>query len=76
MDEYPADHGSDRYGHVEAGWRTAPPPQSLVKQGLEIKCDDCNVNVFIEETEDDGVYRFKVAHDATCPWYAAHVADL
>jgi hypothetical protein len=59
----------DLYGHVEASYRTEPPPQSLVDQALAIECPDCNVNVFIEEdSEIDGQYRLVVAHDATCPW--------
>lgn len=66
------DYRPDLYGHVEASYRTEPPPQSIVDQALAIECADCNVNVFIEEDpEVDGRYALKTAHDETCPWLAA-----
>lgn len=63
----------DLYGRVEASYRTAPPPQTVVDQALAIQCSDCNVNVFIEEDpEIDGQFTLKIAHDSTCPWLAAN----
>lgn len=68
MDRDMTDYRSDLYGHVEASWRTAPPPQEVIDRALATSCPDCNVNVFIEETETvDGEYRLVIAHDATCP---------
>lgn len=76
MEEYPADHGSDRYGHVEATWRTAPPGPEQVREALDYRCPDCNVNVFIREDEEAaGVYHVKIAHDQTCPWLARREAE-
>lgn len=67
------DYRPDRYGHVEATYRTERPPQELVDHALAVECPDCNVNVFIEEhPEIDGEYKFVIAHDATCPWLAAN----
>lgn len=70
-----SDYGSDRYGHVEASWRTRPPPREYVARALRTTCPDCRVNVYIEEHPDtDGEYVLKVAHDETCPWLAEHEA--
>lgn len=63
------DHGSDRYDHVEATWRTEPPPPEVVTSALATICPDCRPNVFVDEHPDkDGVYVLTVAHDETCPW--------
>jgi hypothetical protein len=65
------DYRPDVYGHVEATYRTGPPPQELIDEALDIECPDCNVNVFIEEDpEIDGKHKVIVAHDETCPWLA------
>lgn len=68
MDPAVTDHRPDLYGHVEATYRTGPPPQDVVDLALATTCPDCNVNVFIRETDIDGEYRLVVAHDETCPW--------
>lgn len=63
----------DVFGRVEASWRTKPPSQQFVAYASLIECPDCNVNVFIEEdSEVDGLFIAKVAHDETCPWLTQH----
>lgn len=63
----------DLWGHVEGSWRTTPPSQKLIDHALTITCEDCNVNVFLEEdAEIDGHFVIKIAHDETCPWLTEH----
>lgn len=62
------DYRPDLFGHVEASYRTGPPPQDIVDRAMNMECPDCNINVFIEEQEIDGVFKTIVAHDETCPW--------
>lgn len=35
-----------------------------------IQCPDCNSDA-IFETIEPGIYKLTVAHDDTCPWFAA-----
>lgn len=67
------DHRPDVHGQVEAEWRTAPPPDDIMRAAMAAECPDCLVNVFVKEhAEKDGVYIMVTAHDDKCPWLEQH----
>lgn len=73
MDVPPADHGSDRYDHIEiAAPDGMTPPAELLASSLEA-CGDCRANVFIE-WRDDRWHR-TIAHDDGCPTFATIEAE-
>lgn len=70
------DHLPGIHGHVEVSWRTAPPSPMMVQRALKVACpgSGCVPNVFLDESDEDGIFVIKIAHDDECSWLNASEA--